>query len=193
MRVSIHYFVKICFIFVSFFCILFAQDSDKIAHILQSQSNARISMETTAGTMEFELFTKIAPKAVENFLRLADRGFYNGVGFHRIIKGFMIQGGDPTGTGKGGDSIWGDVFEDEIALGYAFDRGGLLAMANAGANTNRSQFFITTSSAPWLNGRHTIFGEIKSGFEVLNALENTATDSEDRPFDMPRIVRINIL
>ncbi|MDE5817520.1 MAG: peptidylprolyl isomerase [Helicobacter sp.] len=173
-------------------CAAFAHAED-IAAILKSNKNPQVLLQTTAGELTLELFPKVAPKAVENFLRLVNTGYYNGIGFHRIIKGFMIQGGDPSGTGRGGSSIWNKPFEDEIALGYTFDRGGVLAMANAGANTNGSQFFITTAKAPWLNGKHTIFGEVKSGFETLNALESIPTDSNNRPQETPRILQASIL
>lgn len=173
-------------------CAAFAHAED-IAAILKSDKNPQVLLQTTAGELTLELFPKVAPKAVENFLRLVNTGYYNGIGFHRIIKGFMIQGGDPSGTGRGGSSIWNKPFEDEIALGYTFDRGGVLAMANAGANTNGSQFFITTAKAPWLNGKHTIFGEVKSGFETLNALESIPTDSNNRPQETPRILQASIL
>ena len=173
-------------------CAAFAHAED-IAAILKSDKNPQVLLQTTAGELTLELFPKVAPKAVENFLRLVNTGYYNGIGFHRIIKGFMIQGGDPSGTGRGGSSIWNKPFEDEIALGYTFDRGGVLAMANAGANTNGSQFFITTAKAPWLNGKHTIFGEVKSGFETLNALESIPTDSNNRPQETPSILQASIL
>lgn len=173
-------------------CAAFAH-AENIAAILKSDKNPHVLLQTTAGELTVELFPKVAPKAVENFLRLVDTGYYNGISFHRIIKNFMIQGGDPTGSGRGGSSIWNKPFEDEIALGYTFDRGGILAMANAGANTNGSQFFITTAKAPWLNGKHTIFGEVKSGFETLNALESIPTDSNNRPQAAPRILQASIL
>ncbi len=120
-----------------------------------------IVMETTQGTIELELKPEIAPKACENMVKLAKKGYYDGIVFHRIIKEFMIQGGDPTGTGAGGKSVWGKPFEDECTSSVTFDKPGLLAMANAGPGTNGSQFFITTVKTPWLNGNHTIFGEVK--------------------------------
>ena len=115
-------------------------------------------LETTQGTIELELFPEIAPLAVENFTTHIKNGYYNGIAFHRIIKDFMIQGGDPTESGRGGDSIWKKAFKDEYK-NKTFDRLGVLAMANAGPHTNGSQFFITTKKTPWLNGRHTIFGQ----------------------------------
>ena len=107
-----------------------------------------VVFETNKGNIVFKLFPKIAPKAVENFIGLTKKGYYNGIIFHRVIKNFMIQGGDPTGTGRGGKSIWGEPFEDEFAPGITFDRSGILAMANSGSNTNGSQFFITTKPTP---------------------------------------------
>ena len=130
-----------------------------------------ITLETTQGSIEFKLFDDIAPKACENFSTHCKNGYYNGVIFHRIIEKFMIQGGDPTGTGRGGESIWGKNFEDECARDVGFDKPGLLAMANAGPGTNGSQFFITHVPTPHLNNRHTIFGELIDGDDVLAAIE----------------------
>ncbi len=140
-----------------------------------------IVMQTSLGNITFKLFPKVAPKACENFTTLAKKGYYNGVTFHRVIKNFMVQGGDPTGTGAGGQSIWGKYFEDEFKPNVTFDRPGLLAMANRGANTNGSQFFITTVPTHWLNGRHTIFGEVVKGFDVLEKIENAKTNGRDKP------------
>lgn len=139
-----------------------------------------VVLKTNQGDITLELFDKIAPKASENFRALAKSGYYDGVIFHRVIKNFMIQGGDPTGTGMGGESIWGKSFEDEFAPNVVFDKAGILAMANAGKNTNGSQFFITTKPTPWLNGHHTIFGKVINGMEVVKKIENTATKN-DRP------------
>jgi peptidylprolyl isomerase len=140
-----------------------------------------VVLETNQGVIEIKLMPEIAPKTCENFIGLVEKGYYEGIIFHRVIKDFMIQGGDPTGTGMGGDSIWGRPFEDEVAASIKFDKPGLLAMANAGPNTNRSQFFITTAPTPWLNMRHTIFGEVVSGYEVVQKIENTATGTNDKP------------
>src|SRR5581483_7870475 len=127
--------------------------------------------------IELELFDEDAPKTVDNFVKLARDGFYDGVVFHRVIRDFMIQGGDPTGTGRGGP---GYTFEDEFN-DHKVVRGAL-AMANAGPNTNGSQFFIvTTESAPWLDGKHTVFGRVTSGMDVVDAIEGVATDADDRP------------
>ena len=139
-------------------------------------------MKTNMGTIEFELFPDLTPKTVENFVGLAEKGYYNGIIFHRVISDFMIQGGDPSGTGRGGESIWGKNFKDEIVPQLIFDKPGMLAMANAGPNTNGSQFFITVVPTKWLNGKHTIFGQVVGGMEVVNSISKTATNrANDRP------------
>lgn len=138
-------------------------------------------LETTQGVIEIKLMPDVAPKACENFITLINKGYYDGIIFHRVIKNFMIQGGDPTGTGRGGESMWGVPFEDEVRRDIIFDRPGLLAMANAGPNTNGSQFFITTKPTPWLNMRHTIFGEVVSEYAIIQNLENVKTHQGDRP------------
>ena len=138
-------------------------------------SNA--TLHTNHGAVAVELFDDDAPKTVENFRKLAADGFYDGVIFHRVIPNFMIQGGDPTGTGTGGP---GYTFEDEINE-HKIVRGAL-AMANAGPNTNGSQFFIVTAGAcPWLDGKHTVFGEVSEGMDVVDRLEGVPTDAGDRP------------
>ncbi len=144
--------------------------------------NANVVLETNYGNIELKLFPKKAPLAVENFLKLVQKGYYNGTIFHRVIKGFMIQGGDPTGTGMGGTSIWGKEFKNEYAPNLTFDRPYLLAMANRGPNTNGSQFFITVAKTPWLNGGYTIFGKVVKGKEVVDKISNVATTKPgDRP------------
>src|SRR5438132_14074695 len=135
------------------------------------------TIETNKGSIGVELHDEDAPKTVENFLKLARDGFYDGVIFHRVIPDFMIQGGDPTGTGTGGP---GYQFEDEFN-DHKIVRGAL-AMANAGPNTNGSQFFIvTTDAAPWLDGKHTVFGRVTTGMDVVDAIEQTPTDGRDKP------------
>lgn len=155
-----------------------------LASVLAFGKDPVVVLETNKGTVELRLFKEIAPKACENFTRLVQSGYYNGVIFHRVIKDFMIQTGDPTGTGRGGSSIWGKPFEDECKPNIIFDRPYLLAMANAGRNTNGSQFFITTVKTPWLNGFHTIFGEVISGFDAVKKIEANPTQrSADFAFD----------
>ena len=146
------------------------------------------NMQTNHGTIELELFDDDAPKTVENFTKLARDGFYDGVIFHRVIQDFMIQGGDPTGTGSGGP---GYQFEDEFN-DHRVQRGAL-AMANAGPNTNGSQFFIVTADAcPWLDGKHTVFGRVTSGMDIVEAISQVDTDARDKPVDEVRIERVQI-
>ena len=152
----------------------------------------KIKMETTKGVIEFNLFDSTAPKTCENFITHAKNGYYNGIIFHRVIEQFMIQGGDPTGTGRGGESIWGRPFEDECTPDLAFDKPGLLAMANAGPGTNGSQFFITTVSTPWLHMKHTIFGEVIEGSSVVEAIETVEKDPMDKPIEDVKIVSISV-
>ena len=154
------------------------------------KSPKTLVMETTAGTLEITLKPDVAPKAVENFVKLAEKGYYNGIIFHRVIKGFMVQGGDPTGTGRGGESIWGSNFEDEFSSDVVFDKPGLLAMANRGPKTNGSQFFITCAPTPWLHGKHTIFGEVTKGLDILRKIEQTPTDAMDKPEETQKILKI---
>ncbi len=148
-----------------------------------------VVLETNQGNIEIKLMPEVAPKACENFSQIAEKGFYNGTIFHRVIKNFMIQGGDPAGTGRGGSSIWGEPFEDEVSPSLKFDRSGLVAMANAGPNTNGSQFFITTAKVPWLNMKHTIFGEVVSGYDVVQKIENTPVGEADRPIEEQKIIK----
>jgi peptidyl-prolyl cis-trans isomerase B (cyclophilin B) len=146
------------------------------------------TLQTNQGTIELELFDDDAPKTVENFKKLAGDGFYDGVIFHRVIPDFMIQGGDPTGTGTGGP---GYQFEDEFN-DHKIERGAL-AMANAGPNTNGSQFFIVTADAcPWLDGKHTVFGKVTSGMDVADAISNVDTVGQDKPRDEVRIESLNL-
>ena len=150
-------------------------------------------IKTNRGNIKVKLFEDIAPKTCENFEKLAQKGYYDGVIFHRVIRDFMIQGGDPTGTGCGGESIWGKPFEDECDPNVRFDRKGLLAMANAGPNTNGSQFFITTVPTGWLNMHHTIFGEVVSGYDVVEKIETSETGFMDKSVKEQKILSISIL
>ncbi len=152
-------------------------------------------IETNKGTIRFELLETEAPKSAENFTTLAERGYYNGVGFHRVIKGFMIQGGDPTGTGRGGESAWGGRFNDEIDTkselykqGY---KAGTVAMANAGPNTNGSQFFIMHVDYP-LPHQYTIFGRVTEGQDVVNVIANVARDHNDKPVEPVVMEKVTI-
>jgi peptidyl-prolyl cis-trans isomerase B (cyclophilin B) len=145
-------------------------------------------MNTSLGTIELEFFDDDAPQTVANFRKLAGDHFYDGIIFHRVISDFMIQGGCPQGTGTGGP---GYTFEDEINPHKVVR--GALAMANAGPNTNGSQFFIvTTEAAPWLDGKHTVFGRVTAGMDTVDAIEQLPTDAQDRPVDPPQIESIEL-
>ena len=156
------------------------------------EKNTFVTLKTNQGDIKLKLFPEIAPKACENFVRLAEKGYYDGIIFHRAIKDFMIQGGDPTGSGCGGESIWGTPFEDECNPNVAFDKPGLLAMANAGPGTNGSQFFITTVETPWLHMHHTIFGEVAEGYDVVKKIENSSTGFMDKPVKEQKILSTEV-
>lgn len=185
-----------------------------------NQATTSVVLHTSKGDISFVLFKELVPKTVENFVELAKRGYYDGVIFHRIIEDFMIQGGDPTGTGMGGESIYGERFEDEFVEDL-FHFKGALSMANAGPNTNGSQFFIVTAKqvptrmlaqmqdlpqypeaaievyateggTPWLDQRHTVFGQVVSGMDVVEAIEGVETDFQDKPADEIRIERVTV-
>ncbi|MFH0839266.1 MAG: peptidylprolyl isomerase [Candidatus Omnitrophota bacterium] len=168
----------------------YVMEAKHAAKLEELKKKSNILLKTNQGDIEVMLFPDIAPKACENFIGLAEKGFYDGLIFHRVIKDFMIQGGDPSGTGEGGDSIWRRAFEDEVSEKVQFDRPGLLAMANSGPNTNKSQFFITTVATPWLNNKHTIFGEVVSGLAVVKKIENAPTDSNNKPKEAQKILKI---
>lgn len=180
------------------------------------------TMQTTAGEIKILLFPDAAPKAVENFVKHSENGYYNGIIFHRVIPDFMIQGGDPTGTGRGGESIWGDSFEDEFSVDYHNIRGAL-SMANAGPGTNGSQFFIVQASevddgllsqmrqltdrgfpeeciedyenlggTPWLDFKHTVFGQVIDGMDTVDSIAKTERDRSDKPLKDVVILSVNI-
>ncbi len=191
----------------------------------QLQGNAELSavIKTTLGDITVRLFPDKAPKAVENFVKHSESGYYNGIIFHRVIKDFMIQGGDPTGTGMGGESIWGVPFEDECCMELRNYRGAL-SMANAGPDTNGSQFFIVQAGSvddglisqmerladggfpaevtenykklggtPWLDFKHTVFGQVTDGMDVVDKIANSEVGAMDKPIDDIKIVGINIV
>lgn len=150
-------------------------------------------IQTSMGFIAITLFPDAAPLAVENFEGLAARGYYDGTKIHRVIAGFFIQGGDSTGTGFGGESIWGEPFVDEFDASLRFDRPGRVGMANAGPNTNTSQFFITLVPTPHLDDRHTIFGQVLSDMEIVKAISEVDVDSRDRPIEPVIVEKVTIL
>lgn len=159
-------------------------------------ANPHVVLETSQGKIELELYPDVAPLAVENFTTHIKNGYYNGVAFHRIIQNFMIQGGDPTESGRGGESIWKKPFKDEFK-DKLFDKAGVLAMANAGRSTNGSQFFITTAPTPWLNGHHTIFGSVADQASMqtlfkLNSVPTSGRRGGDRPLERQEIIKAYI-
>lgn len=162
----------------------------ELSHTEETDMNTMIKLETTMGTMTIKLYDDKAPKTTENFKKLVTQGFYDGTIFHRVIKDFMIQGGDPTGTGRGGP---GYTIKDEFAPGLKHDKKGLLSMANAGPNTGGSQFFITLVPTPWLDGRHAIFGEVTEGIDVLEKIGTTPTGPGDRPKTEVKIVKASVV
>jgi len=137
-----------------------------------------VTLDTTHGSIVMELYKDQVPRTVENFVQLAKKGFYDGVIFHRVIPGFMIQTGDPTGTGGGGP---GYTFEDEFSLNLRHDGAGVVSMANAGPNTNGSQFFITLAATPWLDGKHAVFGRVVEGMPVVEQIAAVERHPDDRP------------
>ncbi|WP_239734281.1 peptidylprolyl isomerase [Mammaliicoccus sp. G-M28] len=179
-----------------------------------------VEIKTTKGNMTFKLFPELAPKTVENFIGLAEKKYYDGIIFHRVINGFMVQGGDPTGTGMGGESIYGSAFEDEFSL-QAFNLYGALSMANAGPNTNGSQFFIVQmkevpanmlsqlkdggwpeeivdryaekGGTPWLDQKHSVFGHIVKGEDILEEIANVKVGANDKPAEDIVIETIDII
>lgn len=157
--------------------------------------NRIAAIQTNKGTIKFELLESDAPKTTENFITLAERGYYDGVIFHRVIKGFMLQGGDPTGTGRGGESAWGGRFNDEIekssALYQTGYKKGVVAMANAGPNTNGSQFFIMHADYA-LPPSYSIFGRVTEGLDVVDAIATAETDRSDKPVSEVKMEKVTI-
>jgi len=175
--------------FVLFAFLPFLMPTQTQAQETNPVKNPVVVFETNLGNIELTLRPDIAPKTCENFLGLIGKHYYDGIIFHRVIKNFMLQCGDPTGTGAGGESIWGKSFGDEFNATVKFDKPGILAMANRGPNTNGSQFFITTVPTPWLNMRHTIFGTVTSGYDIVKKIEAVQTGGADRPIETVKIVK----
>ncbi len=164
--------------------------SAEIENLEVEDMNTIVELETSMGVMKIELFDDKAPKTVKNFKDLVEKGFYDGTIFHRVIKNFMIQGGDPTGTGMGGP---GYKIDDEFGAGLKHSKKGILSMANSGPNTGGSQFFITLVPTAWLDGKHAIFGELIEGQDVLDKIGSTPTGPGDKPKTEVKIVKAKIV
>ena len=164
-------------------------DFAEVAAEWSEKKNFNVILETTQGNVEIELMPGIAPLAVANFVGHIESGYYNDLIFHRVIEGFMVQGGDPLGNGTGGESIWGKNFPDEFSPKARFETEGLLAMANSGPMTNGSQFFITTSTPEWLNDKHTIFGKVVEGYDNVKKIEGVEKGAGDKPVEDQKIVK----
>ena len=156
----------------------------------EGEDIVKVKIETTMGEIQADLFAKEAPKTVENFVALAKKGFYDGIVFHRVIPEFMIQTGDPTGTGMGGP---GYQFADEFSPNLKHSKPRILSMANSGPNTNCSQFFITEVATPWLDRRHSVFGEVTQGMDIVKKIANAPRDSQDRPRQEIKMTKVTIL
>lgn len=156
----------------------------------KGDSNVKVKIETTEGTIVGELYSQEVPKTVENFTTLAKKGFYDGIVFHRVIPNFMIQTGDPTGTGMGGP---GYKFPDEFSPKLRHDQAGIFSMANSGANTNGSQFFITLVPTPWLDNKHSVFGKVTEGMDVVNKIAAASRDGRDKPLTAISMKKVTIV
>jgi peptidyl-prolyl cis-trans isomerase-like 1 len=148
-----------------------------------------VVFETNLGALCVELYWDEAPRACANLSGLAQRGYYDGTLFHRVVKGFMVQGGDPSGTGRGGESLWGGTFEDELTPALKHTGAGVLSMANSGRDRNGSQFFLTLQPCPWLDGKHTVFGRVAGGMRAVQRIGSVPTDKGDRPTQPIKVVR----
>jgi len=167
---------------------------DKVKEMLSLKENEMLvaKFQTNMGNFDIELYPREVPKTVENFVGLAMKNYYNGITFHRIIDNFMIQGGDPTGTGMGGESYWGGEFADEFSPNLLHDVPGVLSMANAGPNTNGSQFFIILVPTPWLNGKHSVFGKVFQGLDIVQKIGKVRTNASDKPIESVVIQKLSI-
>ena len=156
----------------------------------KDEAIVKVKIETTLGLIEANLFAAEAPKTVENFVKLAEKGFYNGIVFHRVIPDFMIQTGDPTGTGMGGP---GYQFADEFTAKQKHSKPGIFSMANSGPGTNGSQFFITVAATPWLDGKHSVFGEVTGGMDIVKQISMVNRDRSDKPIKELKMIKVTVL
>lgn len=157
----------------------------RVNELMNGGNNEKLTatIKTNMGNIEIKLFPNEVPKTVKNFVGLTEQDYYQGVIFHRVIEGFMLQGGYPSGTGSGGTSYYGGTFEDEFTQQLKHDSPGVVSMANRGPDTNTSQFFITLKATPWLDGKHSVFGKVVNGMDVVRKIEKVETNDKDRPVD----------
>jgi cyclophilin family peptidyl-prolyl cis-trans isomerase len=155
----------------------------------KDEETVKIKIETNLGVIEAKLFAAEAPKTVENFVKLTEKGFYDGIIFHRVIPDFMVQTGDPTGTGRGGP---GYQFEDEFSSKLKHNKPGIFSMANSGPGTNGSQFFITVAATPWLDNRHSVFGEVTAGMDVVTKISLANRDRQDKPVSEIKMLKVSV-
>lgn len=181
--------VLLCLLILCSFSVVACGGETKSETATTPLKSATAVFETSMGNFEVKLATDLAPKTCENFITLAKKGFYDGVVFHRVIDNFMIQGGDPTGTGTGGP---GYTIKDEFSSKLTHEGAGILSMANAGPNTGGSQFFITLRACPWLDGKHAVFGKVTQGMDVVYKIGKVATDGNDKPVEPVTIKSIII-
>jgi cyclophilin family peptidyl-prolyl cis-trans isomerase len=167
----------------------FSETIKQEGNILADDKNVVVKFETTLGDFKVTLFMDKAPITAGNFKSLVEEGFFNGIIFHRVIDGFMIQGGDPTGTGRGGSK---KIIPDEFGEGLKHDKKGMLSMANSGPNTGSSQFFITLAPTPWLDGKHAIFGEVTEGMDIVEKIGKTQVGPGDRPVTEVKMIKVTI-
>ncbi len=195
--------ISLCFLFAGCVSSKMTETGPRQSDELFSQTNqlqekniqkepqiVKIKIETSMGDIYADLYAAEAPQTVENFKKLTQKGFYDGLIFHRVIPDFMIQTGDPTGTGRGGP---GYTFKDEFSPKLRHSKAGVLSMANAGPNTNGSQFFITDAPTPWLDNRHSVFGQVTQGLEVVNAIANVPRDAQDKPRTAVTMKKVTLL
>ena len=166
------------------------KDEKSVVQKTEEKNNSIAVFETSKGTFKVELFANKAPLTVANFITLAKKNYYDGVIFHRVIDKFMIQGGDPTGTGRGGP---GYTIKDEFSPTLKHDKAGILSMANAGPDTGGSQFFITLEATPWLDGKHSVFGQVVEGLDVVQTIGKVKTNASDKPVEDVVIKKLTIL
>ena len=169
------------------------EDIQNMIQLTPTHLATQAIIETSLGEIHIKLFAKEVPKTVENFVSHSRNGYFNNLIFHRVIKGFMVQTGDPKGDGTGGESVWGSEFEDEFNPALRHEKPFTVSMANCGPNTNGSQFFITTVPCPWLDNKHTVFGRVFKGLDTVQAIENVKCDRNDKPMIDVRLFSIKII